>query len=120
MSNSSANPLFYVDNLQKTSDDQYTVDLHLPENFNYKKYVVVGNSALISDILKVQITVTGDKAIAPVDVSVVETIDINLSEQNFKYLKFKIVWKLPVGLGGGVGDPEDEETVGESVLRGQG
>ena len=51
---------------------------------------------------------------------VVKTIDLDLADYNFRYLKLKIIWKLAVGLGGGVGDPEDEETVGESVLAGVG
>ncbi|MAO35398.1 MAG: hypothetical protein CMP12_05705 [Zunongwangia sp.] len=113
-------PLFYAVNLQKIEgDNQYTVDLHLPENFSYDSYHVVGNSAVISDILKVEITVYGAKSETPGPDNI-KTISVNLEGYNFKYLKFKIVWKLSAGLGGGVGDPEDRETVGESVLAGVG
>ncbi|MCL6220540.1 hypothetical protein [Zunongwangia pacifica] len=110
-------PLFYADNLQKIEgDNQYTVDLHLPENFSYTDYKVIGNSQVVPDILKIEIYLSGDINGTPSDVTIVEQIDLDLSNQNFKYLKFKIVWKLSAGLGGGVGDPEDDETVGESVL----
>ena len=114
-------PLFYVDNLQKIEgDNQYTVDLHLPQNFSNAGYKVIGNSPAIHDILKIEIYLRGDKNITPSDVIVVKTIDLDLADYNFRYLKLKIIWKLAVGLGGGVGDPEDEETVGESVLAGVG
>lgn len=43
-----------------------------------------------------------------------------LYDFQFSYLKFKIVWKLGTGVGGGVGDPDDDETVGEGVLKGVG
>ena len=116
-------PLFYADNLQKIQgDNQYTLDLHLPENFGYINYKVIGNSRLINDILKVEIYLRGDKNVAPSDVTIVEKIELDLSNQNFKYLKFKIIWKLAVGPGGevgdGIGDPDDNETVGEGVLKG--
>ena len=114
-------PLFYVDNLQKIEgDNQYTVDLHLPENFSNAGYKVIGNSQVVHDILKIEIYLRGDKNVTPSDVTIVEKIELDLSNQNFKYLKFKIVWKLAIGLGGGVGDPDDDETVGEGVLKGIG
>ena len=59
-------PLFYVDNLQKIEgDNQYTVDLHLPENFSYTDYKVIGNSQVVHDILKIEIYLRGAKNITP-------------------------------------------------------
>ncbi|WP_417885351.1 hypothetical protein [Zunongwangia sp.] len=123
MSNPNRSPLFYVDDLQKTSSDEYTVELILPENFNYKDkdYVVIGNSELVSDILKIQLTVTGDKKEAPSPVPKTVPVTFNLKEgETGSYFKFQIVWMLPMGSSVGIGDPEGRETVGESVLKGMG
>ena len=60
------------------------------------------------------------KNVTPSNVVATKNFSLNLGDFQFSYLKFKIVWKLGTGVGGGVGDPEDEETVGESVLDGMG
>ncbi len=116
-------PLFYVDNLQVGENaDQYTAALHFPSNFTYKDYNIVGNSPLIPDIFKIEVYITGDKTILPDNNLVVTTIDLDLSGQTFKFIKFKIVWLLSAGVADDVGggDPEENETVGESVLSGMG
>ncbi|SFB72625.1 hypothetical protein SAMN04487907_101278 [Zunongwangia mangrovi] len=119
MSNSNSNPLFYVDNLQKDGSN-YSVDFYFPDNFSYTTCEVIGNSPLIFEILKIEIYVTGDKNVEPSNDVATKTISLNLSDFQFSYLKFKIVWKLGTGIGGGVGDPDDDETVGEGVLKGVG
>jgi len=119
MSKPNSNPLFYVDNLQKDGSN-YSVDFHFPDNFSYTTSKVIGNSPLVHEILKIEIFVSGDKNVTPSNVVATKNFSLNLGDFQFSYLKFKIVWKLGTGVGGGVGDPEDEETVGESVLDGMG
>lgn len=122
MSNPTTNPLFYVDNLQQNGTE-YTADLHLPENFNYSGSEVIGNSKLVPEILKIQLSVTGDKNVAPAPKSKTVPVSIKLDAQETgTYLKFKIVWLLTDSSegDGDVGETDDRETVGESVLKGAG
>ena len=119
MSKPNSNPLFYVDNLQKDGSN-YSVNFHFPDNFSYTTCEVIGNSPLIHEIIKIEIYVIGDKKVEPSNNVATKKIHIDLSGYEFSYLKFKIVWKLGKGVGGGIGDPEDEETVGEGVLDGMG
>ena len=119
MSKPNSNPLFYVDNLQKDGSN-YTVDFHFPQNFSYTTCEVIGNSPLVPEILKIEIYVSGDKNVTPSVIVATEKIHLDLSDFQFSFLKFKIVWKLGTGVGGGIGDPEDEETVGEGVIGGLG
>ncbi|WBL22143.1 hypothetical protein [Zunongwangia sp. HRR-M8] len=125
MSNTNNYPLFYVDNLQKAEgESSYTVDLHLPENFNYvDEYHVIGTSTLLPEVLKIQLLIKIDNDdVTPSPISKTVSVPFVLTEdENGSYFKFIITWQLNgTTEGGGVGNPEDEETVGESVLQGVG